>query len=251
MLPAVDEEESADAAPLMICDRCDYSFCAACREAYHPSTRCVAQIHRLERLGLQDKLNGPSDKNQQRRKQLAEELESLKLILSETVPCPKCKMPVSRTQGCNHMICANCTTHFCYRCGTDITDVGYGHFRADKCPTFDREEVERMRGGGIGGYGEDELEAELEELRRQYPDQANIVWNFVPPPGAWRRAARRRQQADAPCPRCGQWNPRAGFNNHIKCRTCKANFCYACRKPIANPVTAHFRGPGACAQHSE
>lgn len=247
--PALPPEEPDDpnVPPLVICDRCDYSYCAACRDAYHPNSRCMAQIHRLERLGLQSNLSQSADKTKKQR--LAEELESLRFILAGTTPCPKCKMPVSRTQGCNHMICANCSTHFCYRCGADITEAGYGHFRADKCPTFDRDEVERLR-GNVDGVGEDALEAELEELRRQYPEQAGMVWNFRPPPGAWRRAARRRQQADVPCPTCRQWNGRAGTNNHVRCRVCRTNFCFACKKAIKGTITDHFRGPGACAQHS-
>lgn len=250
VLPAstADDEAESAAAPLMTCDQCDYIFCGACREAYHPSSRCVAQIHRLEKLGfnLQSQL---SEKETSRKQRLAEELASLRAILADTVPCPKCKMPVSRTQGCNHMICAACTTHFCYRCGADITQVGYDHFRADKCPTFDREEVERFR--GVGGYAEEDIEAELEELRQQYPDQANIVWNFRPPPGAWRRHARVRQNADTACPKCRQWNPRQGTNNHIKCRCCKSNFCAYCRKAIEGPVTHHFSRTSQCPQHSE
>mmetsp|Transcript_54426 Transcript_54426/g.129704 ORF Transcript_54426/g.129704 Transcript_54426/m.129704 type:complete len:632 (-) Transcript_54426:79-1974(-) len=242
--PTAAEEASP---PLAICDRCQYAFCAACREAYHPSSLCGAQMSRLQKLAEQLETAQAS----QRRK-LAEELASLRMILADTKPCPKCRMPIVRSQGCNHMCCSNCQTHFCYRCGVDITSVGYAHFRADKCPTFDREEVQRMQ--GIAGFGNDAggdaIEAELEELRQQYPDQMHMIWNFQPPPGAWRRAQRRRQVHDIPCPSCRQWNPRTGTNNHIRCRYCKSNFCYACRKAITGIITEHYRAGSGCQQHS-
>mmetsp|Transcript_36612 Transcript_36612/g.80207 ORF Transcript_36612/g.80207 Transcript_36612/m.80207 type:complete len:647 (-) Transcript_36612:59-1999(-) len=229
--------------PLAICDRCDYNFCVACRMAYHPTSQCKAQIEMLERRG---QIKDEDRASRARRERLLEELKSLRLIMSETVPCPKCKMPINRSQGCNHMVCSNCHTHFCYRCGKDITEVGYDHFKAWACPTFDREEVERLQ---YAAGGEEAMENELEELRRQYPDQERIVWNFQPPPGAWRRHVRRQQQADVPCPTCRQWNGRSGTNNHIRCRICKTHFCYACRSEIRGVVTAHFKGAGACPQH--
>ncbi|KAF8548673.1 hypothetical protein OG21DRAFT_1516076 [Imleria badia] len=37
--------------------------------------------------------------------------------------CPKCRTPVQKNGGCNHMTCVSpgCNTHFCYRCGKQIT----------------------------------------------------------------------------------------------------------------------------------
>ncbi|CAE8581126.1 unnamed protein product [Polarella glacialis] len=249
ILPDDEGGGEPEESPLAICDRpeCGCSFCAACREAYHPGIQCIAQISRLEKLG---RAVGALNEDKSRRQRLTDELQSLKLILAETVPCPTCKMPITRASGCNHMVCSNCTTHFCYRCGKDITKAGYGHFSAATCPTFDREEVERMRDGDGDGLGEEAIQNELEELRRQYPGQADMVWNFKPPAGAWRRLARQKQVADVACPCCGQWNPRAGTLNHIRCRICKSNFCAACKKVVRGTIAGHYRGQMACPQHT-
>jgi hypothetical protein len=53
------------------------------------------------------------------------------------------------------------------------------------------------------------------------------------------------------CPRCRQRNLKEARNNHMKCWSCKADFCYTCVKLMGNPVFAHFKGSGACQQHSD
>mmetsp|Transcript_5929 Transcript_5929/g.16099 ORF Transcript_5929/g.16099 Transcript_5929/m.16099 type:complete len:175 (-) Transcript_5929:518-1042(-) len=31
--------------------------------------------------------------------------------------CPDCKVPIQRSEGCDHMTCNQCSCYFCYRCG--------------------------------------------------------------------------------------------------------------------------------------
>merc|ERR1712118_469688 len=40
--------------------------------------------------------------------------------------CPKCKQAIEKVSGCNHMVCATCGVHFCWRCLEQIS--GYDHF---------------------------------------------------------------------------------------------------------------------------
>jgi E3 ubiquitin-protein ligase RNF14 len=58
---------------------------------------------------------------------ILDELRSLKEIMKDAKQCPKCKMAISKTEGCNKMVCWNCKEYFCYQCNSAIT--GYEHFR--------------------------------------------------------------------------------------------------------------------------
>lgn len=39
--------------------------------------------------------------------------------------CPKCKVYIQRTAGCDHMTCSHCDTHFCYKCGEKYVEVTF------------------------------------------------------------------------------------------------------------------------------
>lgn len=39
--------------------------------------------------------------------------------------CPKCKVYIQRTAGCDHMTCSHCDTHFCYKCGEKYIEVTF------------------------------------------------------------------------------------------------------------------------------
>jgi hypothetical protein len=41
-----------------------------------------------------------------------DELKSVQLISSDSKPCPKCNVPIHRSEGCNQMFCVNCKTIF-------------------------------------------------------------------------------------------------------------------------------------------
>ena len=59
--------------------------------------------------------------------------------------CPRCKTPVIKAGGCNHMTCGNeeCRADFCWLCGRDITnsvDVHYAPFNMLGCPGLQMED---------------------------------------------------------------------------------------------------------------
>ena len=55
-------------------------------------------------------------------------------IKKHTKPCPGCKVPVEKNEGCNHMSCTNCKTHFCWLCATEIE--GYNDLDRHVCNRF-------------------------------------------------------------------------------------------------------------------
>jgi hypothetical protein len=44
--------------------------------------------------------------------------------------CPACQMAISKTEGCNKMVCAYCSAAWCWRCERVIG--GYEHFRCGR-----------------------------------------------------------------------------------------------------------------------
>jgi len=185
-----------------------------------------------------------------RQKRAMEELMTLRALKKDSQSCPKCKVRINRSQGCNHMQCTTCGTHFCYRCGAWMNPADpYSHFKTSGCTTFDTEEVQRMtqeqRRGGV--------DAELAELRRQFGRQEELFAQFearqlgVP----IRRRRLEHHKDDSPCPTCRQWNHRSGTLNHVRCQYCRSSYCHCCKKRIEGVVTNHFRGDGACPQHGD
>lgn len=94
---------------LAICEECGFAFCARCLQSWHGEQN-ICPGSREARLA-------------------AAELASLEYIRLHTTPCPKCEMPAQKTQGCNHMLCSRCGTHFCYLCSTRLDpDNPYRHY---------------------------------------------------------------------------------------------------------------------------
>lgn len=51
---------------------------------------------------------------------------ALQYILENGQRCPNCSNGVERIEGCFHMKCPTCATHFCYECGTELFPPYYG-----------------------------------------------------------------------------------------------------------------------------
>ena len=52
---------------------------------------------------------------------------SLSLWVQENANvCPNCRNAIERSEGCFHMNCTLCGTHFCYECGEEIFYPYYG-----------------------------------------------------------------------------------------------------------------------------
>jgi len=115
-----------------------------------------------------------SEEGKIQKRKILEELQSLKALKQSSMPCPRCKVRISRSAGCNHMRCVHCDTHFCYRCGAQIpSDNPYSHFSANACPTFDKGEVQRMQVDAA--MNADQM---LQDLRNQFGRQEELFALF-------------------------------------------------------------------------
>lgn len=189
---------------------------------------------------------------QVRKKRMLEELMTLRAIKQDSQPCPRCKVRISRSQGCNHMRCTNCDCHFCYRCGSILPpDAPYSHFGGTSCPTFDESEARRIVAAQQQGGGARGMDAELRDLQRQFGNQEQLFAHFQARQAGQRPGNyfREKQKSDSQCPTCRQWNPRNGGLNHARCHACRSSYCHNCGKRILGVVKQHFTGPGSCPQH--
>lgn len=57
-----------------------------------------------------------------------EDVETAKLLASDTKPCPKCRVPIHKIMGCDQMWCTECHTAFSWRTGNIETRIHNPHF---------------------------------------------------------------------------------------------------------------------------
>ncbi|CAN8104598.1 unnamed protein product [Discula destructiva] len=99
-------DSNGPSGPQMACKFCQFETCAKHRRPWHRGQTCVEfdmdpiQMERLE-----------------------EEEATAKLLASEdTSICPKCGQGVTKTDGCDHMMC-QCGTEWCYVCSCSWENI--------------------------------------------------------------------------------------------------------------------------------
>ncbi|OKL62640.1 hypothetical protein UA08_01383 [Talaromyces atroroseus] len=136
--PMGDESQLPPMADrVAVCEDCAYAFCCVCKKGWHGElARCSPR--REAELTAEEKATE----------------EYLKMY---TTQCPTCNTPCQKKLGCNHMICFQCSTHFCYLCSAWLAeDNPYKHFNTLDSGCFNR--LWDLEGGdGIDPDGAEEL----------------------------------------------------------------------------------------------
>lgn len=122
-------ENDADA-----CGLCKQRVCRGCREVVH---------------AIEAHVCNPSI------------LQSIIMLTNETRPCPKCTAPIYKTQGCNHMHCTHCNTHFDWETGKVLEISTNGHYHnllvRVNGPVAVRSSAASAASAGAGGDREERL----------------------------------------------------------------------------------------------
>lgn len=88
--------------------------------------------------------------------------------------CPRCKVKIVKSAGCNKMTCTNCRAVMCYVCKKDITGRNYEHFGQGEaaCPLQDsladdrhQEEADRAEEAAIAAAKAQDADVNEDDLR--------------------------------------------------------------------------------------
>ncbi|XP_031249338.1 probable E3 ubiquitin-protein ligase ARI8 [Pistacia vera] len=105
--------------------RCSYSFCWNCTEEAHRPVDCGT----VAKWVLKN----------------SAESENMNWILANSKPCPRCKRPIEKNQGCMHMTCTPpCKFEFCWLCLGAWSDHGErtgGFYACNRYETAKQEGV--------------------------------------------------------------------------------------------------------------
>ncbi len=148
---------------LSICEDCGFAFCSRCGQSWHGEFAYCIPRERKEEI-------------------TEEEQASLEYLRMHTTPCPTCAAPCQKTQGCNHMRCFRCQTHFCYLCSAWLGPSNpYQHFNVQASGEVNGcfmrlWELEGGDGADVGiGYGGGDALHDANEPAGEYGQHLEIL----------------------------------------------------------------------------
>ncbi|XP_072029298.1 E3 ubiquitin-protein ligase RNF217-like isoform X3 [Amphiura filiformis] len=89
----------------VICEQCDLDWCFPCHAPWHDGLTCK-EFWKGDRL-------------------LKDWAKERHLGIVNAHKCPKCRVFIQRSSGCDHMTCSRCGTEFCYQCGGRFRGIRY------------------------------------------------------------------------------------------------------------------------------
>ncbi|KXS21338.1 RWD-domain-containing protein [Gonapodya prolifera JEL478] len=142
----IQESESGDQTGVRMatCTHCGFCFCAVCQRSWHGNSTKIcnwrsfapivesylkaSQSGDITQVTFLEKRYGEKMLRKMAR-DWENERESRKWLVENSKDCPECGLHVQKSDGCNHMTCSRCKTHFCYLCGAWLSPARpYTHF---------------------------------------------------------------------------------------------------------------------------
>ncbi|XP_055337739.1 uncharacterized protein LOC129587832 isoform X2 [Paramacrobiotus metropolitanus] len=132
--------------------KCGKQYCPWCRGKDHGDQPCMTFEQKRE---LRNSYVNGSAEEKARLEQLhgkdnikhaIEDFDAEETIRTKCKICPNCKTPTEKADGCNHMTCPRCHTHFCWLCGQQMPERDpYSHFANGQCNMY-------QQGGVLGNF---------------------------------------------------------------------------------------------------
>jgi len=108
------------------CGTCKKEICLKCREFVIQAVR-----EREETTSAANATTEPEKRsNLKKAAHVCEAsiVASIQSISQEAKPCPRCRAQIFRIEGCNHMFCTNCRTHFDWETNRVLTSSSNHHY---------------------------------------------------------------------------------------------------------------------------
>ncbi|CAF0925108.1 unnamed protein product [Adineta steineri] len=238
---------------LTMCDRCHYTFCKKCKDAYHSQTPCLKD-YRIEQIKLQQKkekqtvlmqLTKTNDKEKSittqnyrqiimkysEQNRLLEEIMSAQRIdLLDAQLCPNCHIPIEKNGGCSHMFCVGCKYHFIWRRIDTSTASTANPFLAKDGQNFNELETIKQNLNEVSSLAQ----AKSEEININIEDDFMIAVNNQSAIGS----VILNRVRECPSKICQKINVKITEDNWMVCSACMKQYCFLCGSGIHGPK--HF-----------
>jgi len=117
---------------------CGFQFCFDCgRESHSPATCSQIEAWNEAIVSAEEAGGVQAAPRQEQREAMAK-----RWILKNSRPCPSCKAPIEKTEGCNHMVCSSCRHEFCWACFDDWATHGQSTGGFFRCNKYEDRQVE-------------------------------------------------------------------------------------------------------------